>query len=37
MLTELLLARAQMGSRIDLKTAGRFSCWLSSLRHRLGL
>ncbi len=34
MLTELMLARAQMGNRLDLQHAGIFQCWLSAFRRR---
>ncbi len=31
MISELMVARAQLGSRINLDTAGKVQCWLSSL------
>lgn len=34
MLTELLLARAALRPRLDLETAGRITCWWSTLRRR---
>lgn len=32
MLNDLVIARAHFGNRVDLRAAGRFSCWLSALR-----
>lgn len=34
MLTDLLLARAQLRPRLDLETAGRLTCWWSAWRRR---
>lgn len=35
MLTDLLLARAQLRPRLDLETAGRLTCWWQAWRKRL--
>lgn len=37
MLTDLLLARAQLRPRLDLHQAGRFTCWWGALRRRWGV
>lgn len=35
-MTELLIARAQLGPNLNLQNAARLSCWFSSWRRRWG-